>query len=76
MNDLNQQKAAFYKSLGIYSAAGIQLATSVVVGLYLGNLADRKLHTDPWITLVGLIFGAIAGIYNLIRILNWQQKGE
>lgn len=66
-------------AFGIYGAVGLQLAITVVAGLYIGSLIDKKLETEPWLTLVGLVIGAVGGFYNLVRILNWkgqQSKGE
>ena len=53
---------------------GLQLAISVVVGMYLGGLADQKWGTSPWLTVAGLILGSAAGFYHLIRILNWHKN--
>ena len=63
----------FLVAFGIYGAVGFQLAISVVAGLFAGQWADSKLGTGPWLTLVGLVIGSIAGFYNLIRIMNWKQ---
>lgn len=64
----------FLIAFGIYGAVGFQLAISVVAGLFAGEWADGKLGTEPWLTLVGLLIGSVAGFYNLIRIMNWKQK--
>ena len=66
----------FILAFGIYGAVGFQLAISVVAGLFLGQWVDGKLGTGPWLTLVGLILGSIAGFYNLIRIMNWKQRRQ
>ena len=64
----------FLVAFGLYGAVGFQLAISVVAGLFAGQWADGKLGTEPWLTLLGLLLGSVAGFYNLIRILNWKQR--
>jgi F0F1-type ATP synthase assembly protein I len=65
--------SAFY-TLGLYGAVGIQLAASVVAGLAFGAWLDKKIETSPWFALVGTILGAVGGIWNLVRILKWNER--
>jgi len=50
------------------------LAASVVGGLLIGAHFDRRWDLSPWLTMTGLIVGATAGFYNLIRIMNWNER--
>ncbi|MFO1463110.1 MAG: AtpZ/AtpI family protein [bacterium] len=68
-----KQSDPFLLAFGIYGGVGFQLAASVVGGLLLGGYADKRWGTGPWLTMTGLILGAIGGFYNLIKILNWNQ---
>ena len=52
---------------GIAYAAAISLFASVVAGLIVGWLLDRWLGTSPWLLVVGLLLGAVAGFYEFIR---------
>ena len=63
----------FWTTLGIYGAVGIQLALAVIGGWLLGNYADQRLGTSPWIALIGLTLGFAGGLYNLIRTLKWRK---
>ncbi len=70
-----------YTAYAIYGAAGVQLAGSVVGGLLLGGLADKRFGTGPWLTAAGLVLGFAGGMVNLIRITKWfegrkNKKGE
>jgi F0F1-type ATP synthase assembly protein I len=49
------------------ASVGIELALSTVIGLLGGRWLDSKLHTDPWLMLVGLVLGVVAGFRSLIR---------
>jgi ATP synthase protein I len=52
-----------------YSEIAFIIPAAVVVGLLLGALADHLLHTR-WLTVVGIIIGAIAGFMQLIRMIS------
>ena len=43
--------------------AGFQLAFSILFFMGMGYLADRRLHTRPWLMLFGLALGLGAGFY-------------
>jgi len=55
---------------GVYGAAGLQLAASVVGFLLLGNWLDGRLGLSPWLAVAGLIVGFVGGLVNLIRIVR------
>jgi ATP synthase protein I len=46
-------------------ALGIELAVSTVIGLFGGRWLDGKLGTEPWLSIVGLILGVVAGFRSL-----------
>jgi ATP synthase protein I len=52
---------------GIAYAAAFSLFAAVVSGLALGWLLDRWLGTAPWLLVVGVVLGAAAGFYQLVR---------
>ena len=51
-----------------YTAVGIELGLSVLVGLFAGKFLDDYFGTAPWLLLTGLIFGCIAGFRSLYRM--------
>ncbi len=55
-----------WRQIGRYSHLGLVLPASVVVGLLIGAALDRWLGTK-WITVAGLLLGAVAGFVELIR---------
>jgi ATP synthase protein I len=57
-------------ALGLASGIGLQLAAAVLVGLGLGYLADRAVHTSPWFLLVGLLLGILVGGFGVVRMLR------
>jgi F0F1-type ATP synthase assembly protein I len=54
-------------SLVRYSEIGFIIPASVVLGYFLGKLADYWLHTT-WLYLVGLLFGTVVGFWQMVRI--------
>ncbi len=51
-----------------YSEIAFIIPAAVVVGLLLGKLGDYLFHTH-WLTITGIVIGAIAGFVQLIRML-------
>lgn len=54
-------------SLARYSEIGFIIPAAVLVGFFLGKLLDYWLHTK-WLYLVGLLFGAVVGFSQMIRM--------
>jgi F0F1-type ATP synthase assembly protein I len=50
-----------------YSEIGFIIPASVLLGYILGWVLDRFLHTH-WIYIVGLIFGAVVGFVQMIKM--------
>ena len=54
-------------SLARYSEIGFIIPASILLGFFLGKLADYWLHTK-WLYLVGLLLGAVVGFWQMIRM--------
>jgi F0F1-type ATP synthase assembly protein I len=65
-NELTKKKDPFV-SLARYSEIGFILPSAVLLGFFLGKLLDYWLHTK-WLYLVGLLFGAVVGFWQVIRM--------
>lgn len=59
-----------WKALGELSSIGFALVIATVIGLVGGYYADRWLGTSPWLLLLGLVLGIVAGFVNLFRSVN------
>ena len=57
-------------------SVGIELAVSTVVGWLIGHWLDGKLSTEPWLGIVFLILGVIAGFRSLFMTARKQAKSE
>lgn len=52
-----------------YSEIGFIIPAAVFLGYGLGRLLDHWLHTH-WLFIVGVIFGAVAGFVQMIRMAS------
>lgn len=52
------------------SSVGIELAVSVLLGLFVGRWLDGKLGTSPWLMIVLLCLGFTAGLRSIIRTMD------
>ena len=62
-----QDRRTLFRELGKYSALGLELAISVIIGLAIGYYLDKWLGTGPWMTVIWLGFGFAAGVRSLYR---------
>lgn len=56
------------------SAVGLEMGISVVVGLLGGRWLDGKTGTAPWLMLLGLLLGTVAGFRGLMRMARDAQR--
>jgi len=54
-------------ALARYSEIGFIIPAAILLGFFLGKLLDYWLHTK-WLYLVGLLFGAVVGFAQMIRM--------
>ncbi|MBF0280844.1 MAG: AtpZ/AtpI family protein [SAR324 cluster bacterium] len=59
-----------------FSAMGLELGLSVIVGLLVGEFLDKQFGTEPWLLLLFLIFGLAAGFRSVYRLLKRLQKNN
>lgn len=52
------------------------MAGSVVIGGGIGYLLDRSLHTAPMLMVLGGILGFVAGTWDILRRLSWEEKQQ
>lgn len=58
------------RSWAIFSAVGILLVLTTVIGYGLGRWADQRFGTEPWLSVVGLLLGAASGLIETVRLIN------
>lgn len=58
----------------VLMAAGFQMAAAIGMCTLGGFSLDRRLRTEPWLTLLGLIVGLVVGLMQVMRIARRVQR--
>lgn len=65
---------SYLRQAGIYTVIPIILALGPIIGYFIGNFLDRKLHTEPYLMILFLIFGFIASGKEVYRLVKKAMK--
>jgi ATP synthase protein I len=65
---MEEDKRKFYKQFARVSAIGLEMGLSVAIGLAIGYFLDRYFHTKPWLMVIFLILGVVAGFRSLFSL--------
>ena len=74
-NDGPNIKYELLRQFGLLGSVGLHLVLGTYTGLAIGYFLDRAFNTNPWLTLIFLVFGVAAGFTNLFRVMRRHQKG-
>lgn len=75
-NQIDPGQAEDELKLGTYASVGLQFALGIILFLFLGQWADRKLGTSPVFLLIGVFVGGGAAFYSMYRRLARAQKAD
>ena len=56
------------------SSVGLELGLSVIIGLLIGYALDARLGSTPWLMLLFLGFGLIAGFRGVLRAVRRSDR--
>jgi ATP synthase protein I len=59
-----------------YSTVGLEMGLSVIIGLFVGQWLDKQFGTEPWLLLVFLLFGMVAGFRSIFRLARHRHDNE
>ena len=62
------------KLVGLASTLGLTIVIATFIGLAVGLWLDRVFNTSPWLTVIFLILGIIAGFRNFYRFMTRRAK--
>jgi ATP synthase protein I len=77
VNKKSDDKYSMYRQVGILTTIPIILAVGPILGYFIGSFLDKKLHTEPYLMIVFIVFGFAAagrGVYNLIKRASQEDK--
>ena len=63
-----------WKALAELSSIGMTLVLATVIGLAAGYGLDRLLGTSPWLVMIGLGLGIVAGFVNFFRSVKRAER--
>lgn len=64
------------RTMSLAFSVGISLIAPIIIGALGGNWLDKQLNTTPWLTLILLLLGVVAGFVQMIRILQRIEREE
>jgi F0F1-type ATP synthase assembly protein I len=67
-------KYGWLKTAGPYTGLGLELATTILVFLFIGRWLDHRWDTTPWLMIAGAALGFAAGFYGMFRTLAGLSK--
>ncbi len=56
------------------ASVGLELGLSVAIALLIGFYMDRWLGTEPWLMLLWLVFGLVAGFRGVFRAVAREDR--
>jgi ATP synthase protein I len=59
-----------------YSSVGLMFPASILVGFVMGYFLDKWLKTGPWLTIIFILYGILAGFYNLFSQTRRHEPRE
>ena len=62
--------------MALGSSIGTSFVGPVVLGIYVGRFFDRRLKTDPWFSLAGVILGLALGVAAVVQIIRLIERTE
>ena len=65
----------FKDSLVTAGTIGLHLVSGTFVGFFMGYFLDKWLQTGPWLTVVFLVLGVVAGYLNVYRDMKALLRG-
>lgn len=68
MGEPNKRQGSAFRGVGVAAALSVQLIAAIMVGFLLGHWLDGMFHTSPWLTVIGVFVGIVAGFWGLFQL--------
>ena len=62
---MKKRDLKYLKELAYFSSVGLSIAFAIFIGLGMGIWLDKKFDSNPWMTLIFLGLGIVAGFRNI-----------
>lgn len=71
---LGEDRKELFRLISKFSTIGIEMGLSVAIGLLMGIYLDRYLGTEPYLTVIFLLFGIAASFRAVIMAVKESQR--
>lgn len=71
---MKKETLRYLKEYAYFSTIGLSVALSIFIGLAIGVYLDRRWDTAPWLTLIFLVLGILAGYKNIGLAIKKSRK--
>lgn len=59
-----------FEMLGLLTQVGIGIVITLGLAALAGSFLDGRLHTSPYLTLLGVVVGVIAAYLNTVKLIG------
>lgn len=59
----NDNRKEYFRKYGIVTALVIEIVALVFLGFFIGKFLDKKIGSDSYLMMTGVILGFVVGIY-------------
>lgn len=73
MAEEDDEKSNMIKQIGLLTVIPVLMVVGPLAGFFIGRWLDGWLKSEPWLTVLFIVFGFVAAgkeIYNILRKLN------
>jgi len=67
------KKVTGWRQVGLLSSIPFILALAPIIGFVIGQQIDRHFQTRPWLSIILLVLGFVAGVRETIKIVKLSQ---
>jgi len=76
VTEKDPNKVTSWRQIGLLSSIPFILALAPIVGYFLGQYLDTKFRTRPWLSIVLLGLGFVAGVRETVKIIRLSQRED
>lgn len=76
MTEKEPRKVTAWRQIGLLSSIPFILALAPIVGYFLGQYLDTRFRSKPWLSLILLGLGFVAGVRETIKIIRLSQRED
>jgi ATP synthase protein I len=76
VTDKDPKRIAGWRQVGMLTSIPFILALAPIVGYVIGHLLDQRLRTGPWLGIILLLLGFVAGVRESINIVKLSQRED